>query len=249
MNNRQQCKRLLREGLRPLDLEGMVHDLLEVDVFKSKMGEDRDVCVLSFHVKDRGPAVDMMEFIEKGFNFVLDADVSAGENEDGEYHVFVELPRKPKLPEYIQELTDGIRRLTGIKEWYFRYHKSFDRHLIDEQNVSTIIPNSPAEYDGLIEKVKTEGIKRFFNKTLMDDLTREGNVITIHKPFNQKIKLRLIDDNAVMESLTDTIQVDAASMSEVFWFTKVLGNYNINKYGDKFAFENNGQTILLQRID
>lgn len=245
--NSPQPKRILREGLRPLDLEGMVHDLFEIDVYKSKMGEDRDVCVLSFCVKDRLPAVDMMEFIEKSFNFVLDADVSAGENEDGEYHVFVELPRKPKLAEYIKEITSGVRRLTGIKEWYFRYHKSFDRHSLDEQLISKIVPNSPMEYDNLIENQKTESIKQFFSKTLMDDLTRDNNTITIHKPFNQKIKLRIVDD--VTESVSSPIQVDAASMSEVFWLTKVLGDYNISKRGDKFAFENKGQTLFLQRIE
>ena len=243
----QQPKRILREGLRPLDLEGMVYDLFEVDVYKSKMGEDRDVCVLSFRVKDRMPAVDMMEFIEKGFNFVLDADVSAGENEDGEYHVFVELPRKPKLAEYIKEITNSVQRLTGIKEWYFRYHKSFDRHELDEQLISRLVPNSPMEYDNLIEQEKTESIKQFFDKTLMDDLTRDGANITIHKPFNQQIKLRIVDD--VNESVSSPMQVDSASMSEVFWLTKVLGDYNISKRGDKFAFENKGQTLFLQRIE
>jgi hypothetical protein len=246
MNN-QPPKRILREGLRPLDLEGMVHDLFEIDVYGSKMGEDRDVCVLSFRVKDRMPAVDMMEFIEKGFNFVLDADVSAGENENGEYHVFVELPRKPKLAEYIKEIAQGVRRLTGIKEWYFRYHKSFDRHVLDEQVVTEVVPNSPIEYDNLIDREKTESIKQFFNKTLMDDLSRENDVITIHKPFNQKIKLRIVDD--IRESTESPIKVDSASMSEVFWLTKVLGDYNITKSEDRFSFENNGQIIFLQRIE
>jgi hypothetical protein len=246
MNN-QQPKRLLKEGLRPLDLEGMVHNLFEIDVYKSKMGDDRDVCVLAFRVKDRMPAVDMMEFIEKGFGFVLDADVSAGENEDGEYHVFVELPRKPKLAEYIKEITEGVKRLTGISEWYFRYHKSFNRHELDEQVISKLVPNSPTDYDNLLEQEKTESIKSFFNKTLMDDLTREGSVITIHKPFKQQIKLRIVDD--VNESAEAGMQVDSGSMSEIFWLTKVLGDYNINKYGDRFALENNGQTIFLQRIE
>lgn len=246
MNN-QQPKRLLKEGLRPLDLEGMVHDLFEIDVYKSKMGDDRDVCVLSFRVKDRMPAVDMMEFIEKGFGFVLDADVSAGENEDGEYHVFVELPRKPKLSEYIKEITEGVKRLTGIKEWYFRYHKSFNRHELDEQIISKLVPNSPTDYDNLLEQEKTESIKDFFNKTLMDDLTREGNVITIYKPFNQQIKLKIVDD--VNESVESGMKVDSGSMSEIFWLTKVLGDYNINKYGDRFALENEGQTLFLQRIE
>ena len=247
MSNHQHNKRVLREGLRPMDLEGMVYDLFEIDTYKSKMGDDRDVCVLSFRVKDRMPAIDMMEFVEKGFSFVLDADVSAGENEDGEYHVFVELPRKPKLAEYIKEITNGVRRLTGIKEWYFRYHKEFNRHTLDEETISKVVPNSPMDYDGLMEKQKTESIKSFFNKTLMDDLTREGSVITIHKPFNQQIKLKIVDD--VNESVETGTQVDSNSMSEIFWLTKVLGDYNINKYGDRFALENNGQTIFLQRIE
>jgi hypothetical protein len=248
MTNYRYNKKILKEGLRPLDLQGMVYDLFEIDTYKSKMGDDRDVCVLSFRVKDRMPAIDMMEFVEKGFEFVLDADVSAGENQDGEYHVFVELPRKPNLPKYIKEISQGIERLTGIKEWYFRYHKSFNRNKLDEQSVSTIVPNSPREYDNLIEQQKTENIKQFFGKTLMDDLTRDGDIITIHKPFNQKIKLKLVDN--VNESFTDdVIQMDSTSTAEVFWLTKVLGNYNINKYPNKFSFENQGTTLYVQRVD
>ena len=84
MNNQQ-----LNEGLRPLDLKEMVYPTFEVDTYRSKMGEDRDVCVISFQVTDRAPAKDLMEFIEKGYHFVLDSDVSSGENEKGEYSVFV----------------------------------------------------------------------------------------------------------------------------------------------------------------
>jgi hypothetical protein len=61
MQNNQQ----LNEGLRSLDLEEMVYPLFEIDSHRSKMGEDRDVCVMTFKVKDRNPAKDVMEFIEK----------------------------------------------------------------------------------------------------------------------------------------------------------------------------------------
>lgn len=243
--SKRQHNKILSEGLRPNDLQDLVHELFEIDAFRSKMGEDRDVCVLSFHVKDRNPAKDMMEFIEKGFDFVLDADVSAGENEKGEYTVFVELPRRPKLNEYIHQITDGIQRLTGIKEWYFRYYKDFDRKALDEENLTKVVPNSPMAYDGFMHKMQTESIKTFFNKTLMDDLTLDGDMITIHKPFNQKIKLRLVND--VTESTVGPELMDSASMGEVFWLTKVLGNYNIAKRGNSFTFENNGETYILQR--
>jgi len=64
---------ILNEGLRPLDLKELIYPFFEVDTYRSKMGEDRDVCVISIQVKDRAPARDLMEFIEKGFNQVLDS--------------------------------------------------------------------------------------------------------------------------------------------------------------------------------
>jgi hypothetical protein len=42
--------------------------------------------------------------------------------------------------------------------------------------------------------------------------------------------------------------MDEDSMSEIFWLTKVLGDYNINKVGENFMFDNKGQAMLLQRI-
>ena len=111
----------LNEGLRPMDLAEMVNKTFEVDTFRSKMGEDRDVCVLTFTVLDRNPAKDLMEFIEKGYEFVLDADVSSGEDNKGEYSVFVEISRSPRLAEQIQELTYGVKKLTGLDEFKFKY--------------------------------------------------------------------------------------------------------------------------------
>ena len=247
MQNNQQ----LNEGLRPLDLKEMIYPTFEVDVHASKMGEDRDVCVMSFQVKDRAPAKDLMEFIEKGYYFVLDSDVSSGENEDGEYSVFVELPRSSNLAEHIREITYGVKKLTGIEDFKFRYHKQEAVHEVTEESLKSIIPSSAKEYDGLVSRVRTEGVKKFFSKTLMDDLTLDGDIITIHKPFNQQVKLRMVKEastDAILEGSEDTITMDQESMSEIFWLTKVLGDYQINKVGDKFMFDNNGQAMLLQRI-
>ncbi len=247
MQNNQQ----LNEGLRSNDLKDMVRNVLNIDTHRSKMGEDRDVCVLSFTVKDRNPAKDLMEFIEKGYNFVLDADVSSGENENGEYLVFVELNRTPKLAENIKELEYGISKLTDIDNFKFKYYKEDSVHDLREETISSIVPTSPTDFDVFVIKVCTEGIKRFFSKTLMDDLTLDGDVITIHKPFDKQIKLRMVKEastDTILEGTTDTISMDEAAISEIFWLTKVLGDYNINKVGDNFMFDNQGQAMLLKRI-
>jgi hypothetical protein len=247
MQNNQQ----LNEGLRPLDLAEMVYPIFEIDTYASKMGEDRDVCVMSFQVKDRAPAKDLMEFIEKGYHFVLDSDVSSGENEEGEYSVFIELPRSSKLAEHIKEITYGVRKLTGIDDFKFKYFKQNAVHEVTEDTLKSIIPLSAGDYDAAVTRVKVEGIKRFFSKTLMDDLTLDGDVITIHKLYDSKIHLRMVKEDtteSILEGITDPVTMDEESMSEIFWLTKVLGDYNINKVGENFVFDNNGQAMLLQRI-
>lgn len=246
MNNQQ-----LNEGLRTHDLKEMVYPTLHVDTYQSKMGEDRDVCVVSFCVKDRAPARDLMEFIEKGYHFVLDADVSSGENEYGEYSVFVELSRDEKLAEHIKDLCYGVNKLTGLENFKFKYYKDEREHDLSEETIKNIIPLTPGQYDGFMTAVQTESVKRFFSRTLMDDLTLDGDVITIHKPYDQKIQLRMIKEaptEAVLEGIEDGFTLDEAATAEVFWLTKVLGDYNINKVGENFVFDNNGKSMILQRI-
>ena len=241
----------LNEGLRPLDLKEMVQSTFEVDTFRSKMGEDQDVCVVSFKVKDRSPAKDLMEFIEKGYDFVLDADVSSGEDNRGEYSVFVELSRTRQLAEQIKELTYGIRKLTGIENFKFKYHKENSVQEATEENLKSHIPESSESYTRLLTRIKTESVRQFFNKTLMDGLTLDGNIITIRKPFDRQVQLEIVKEDStesILEGITEPITMDEASMSEIFWLTKVLGDYSINKIGENFVFNNGSRSMLLKRI-
>lgn len=247
MQNNQQ----LNEGLRSMDLAEMVHKKIEIDTFRSKMGEDRDVCVVSFQVKDRSPAKDLMEFIEKGYPFVLDADVSAGENSNGEYAVFVELSRSPKLTTEIYDLLYGVRKLTGIDNFKFKYHKEDREHDLSEDVIKQVVPMTPSDYDGMMNRFRTESVKSFFTKTLMDDLTLEGDIVTIHKPFDKKIQLQIVKDSpteSILEGIDDGYSVDETATSEMFWLTKVLGDYSINKVGENFVFNNGSRSMLLKRI-
>ena len=187
-----------------------------------------------------------VNFNDKGYHFVLDADISSGENSKGKYNVFVELSRTPQLSENIKELEYGIKKLTGVDSFKFKYHKDSSIHDLTEDNVSKFVPSTPNTYIKFINNVKTESVKKFFNKTLMDDLTLENDIIIFHKPFDNKYKFRKVDEQTISET---SLAVDERSMSEIFWLTKVLGDYDITKLGDTFAFHNEGDTIYLQRIE
>ena len=77
--NRPQPSPQLFEGLQYRDLDGMLKPTLHVDEFSSKMGDDSDVMVISFFVRDKQAAKDLVSWFEKGYDFVLDADRSPGE--------------------------------------------------------------------------------------------------------------------------------------------------------------------------
>jgi hypothetical protein len=226
--------------------------MFEVDTFASKMGDDEDVCVMSLQVKDRAPARDLMEFIEKSFNFVLDADVSAGENDVGEYSVFIEMARTPDLILQMQDLAYGIKRLTGIAKFEFRHHKDKTVRPFNEEQLKEMVPLTPGAYRRHMRLRKQATVKEFFNRTVMSDLVLEDDdTITIHKPYGQTIQLKIVEENnpeAILENNSGPEVTDVDAMSEVFWLTKVLGDYKINKLGENFLFINNNRAMLLQRV-
>lgn len=144
----------LFENLEYGDLKRLVHNELHVDEYKSKMGNDAEVCVISFKVAGKEPSVDLVSFVEKGYDFVLDADVSSGEKEGGDYLVFIELERTPQLPGQIYEMIDDIVNLTeqDVEEWRVRYHKSTTDHQLTIETLSNIIPLTPEKYSAKFEK-------------------------------------------------------------------------------------------------
>jgi hypothetical protein len=59
----------LLEGLQYRDLEGMMKPTIHVDEFSGKMGDDEDIIVLSFFVRDKQAAKDLVAWFEKGYDF------------------------------------------------------------------------------------------------------------------------------------------------------------------------------------
>ncbi len=243
-------KRNLTEGLRFGDLSDYVSELFTVDQFRSKMGEDRDIVVLGFRVKEKYPAIDLMEFIEKGYNFILDADVSAGEENDGQYHVFVEIERTPALKEQLVELLGGISQVTNYYDWKFRYQTAPSSVEFNEDTVSKHIPMTTEAYDQKVLEIKNQDIKEFFDQGAVDVSVDEANNIKFKKPFANDIEGKFIaigDYENVKNILPGAIDLSESSQSQVFFLNKFLGNYDSNKIGNKFLIRNKNQAIIIEK--
>jgi len=130
------------------ELKDSVQNTVHIDEFNAKMGDDADVCVLSFKCNYRDQAADLVNFIEKGYDWVLDADISAGEMEDGNYLVFVEALRRPTLPEKIIQLLNDLENVTAIPsgKMDFKYHKDTDYLPVTLENLQNKMPLSPRDY-------------------------------------------------------------------------------------------------------
>lgn len=152
----------LFEGLEQGDLARLIHPELHIDEFKSKLGDDADVVVLSFKVDSKEPANDLVAFIEKGYDWVLDADVSSGEMDDGSYIVFVEMDRDSGLAENVMTLMGDLMNLTDqdTDDWRVRYYKSRKEQSLSQDAISALVPDSPEKYEAqygqeAIDKLKT----------------------------------------------------------------------------------------------
>lgn len=241
---------VLNEGLRRGDLKNFVSDVFTVDHFKSKMGEDRDVVVVGFRVKEKYPAMDLMEFIEKGYKFILDGDMSAGEEQDGQYQVFVEIERTPNLPGQLSELLSGVGHLCGCYEWKFRYQKSSTLVEFNEQSVLKNIPLTPADYEIKILEIKNQDVKEFFNQGATEVFLDNDNMLNFSKPYAGDIQAKFIaignyDD--VKQTLPGPISLDESSQSQSLWLNKYLGNYEVHKISGKFLIRNGKKAVVIEK--
>lgn len=143
----------LSESLSFKDMEGLIKPTIHVDEFSSKMGDDDDIIVVSFFVRDPQAAKDLMSWFEKGYDFVLDADKSPGEIKPGRFLVYVEIRRRFTAGGNVEQLLDDLNTLTEFENasaWTMHYKGKeipFSRDAFDAE-----VPLSPRAYRERYEK-------------------------------------------------------------------------------------------------
>lgn len=232
-------------GLVHNDLAFLVDKIIEVDSYKSKMGNDADIVTLAFSVNGEQPAKDLENFLEKGYPFVLDADVTSGEQSDGMYKVFVELERNKDVPGQIMEIADGVGKLADTDGLRFRYYKNFKSLPLDEESLANSIPADSEAYEVKINETKYENYKNFFTNSYAESIDMIGETLIIKNTYAQPMRFEVADFGKELE-LTEAINMN--DMAEVIFLTKTLGDYNITKFGNEIVLSNQGYDLKLKRI-
>lgn len=139
-------KIFITEGLDYNDMEGQIEPFVTVDEYAAKMGKDSDIVTLSFIVKSEQAGHDLVEWFERGYDFILDASVSDGEVTVGKYIVFVEMNRRTTVPARIIELLKDLKTLTGLRliDWTIQIDdEDYDP---DEKILQQVIICNPGKY-------------------------------------------------------------------------------------------------------
>ena len=241
-------------SLQQHDLKDLVDNILEIDGYKSKMGADKDIVTVAFATKTKESADDLASFIERGYTFVLDADATSGEQADGTYKVFVEMQREDEIGEQIMELANGVENLTGMDDIKFRYYKEFRSKPLTLEELNGAVPTDPKLYgvDSDILNDLSESMNNytnFFNKSMVENITMWSDMLTIKKIWADPVAFKFVDfgpTQTTLDNITESFNIN--DFSEIIFLSKYVGDYNITKYGNKLTFENNGQTLVLERI-
>jgi hypothetical protein len=148
----------LTEGLEKGDLARLVMPKVTVDEYKSKMGSDEDIVVVSFQVRSKEPALDLVNFLEKSYDWVIDSDLSSGELFDGSYVVFVEIERDADLGENLISMFTDLENLTDFKldDWRLVYFKTKKVVEMSVEGINSAMPTSPEAYNKLFKKDKED---------------------------------------------------------------------------------------------
>jgi len=155
---------------------------IHVDEFAAKMGDDDDIIVVSFFVRDLQAAKDLVAWFEKGYDFILDADRSPGEIKPNRYLVYIELRRRRSAPRNIQQLLDDLSTLTEFEANQWTMHYKGQDHDWSEETFAKLVPLTPDAY-------------RAENETELNDVRTAAGI----EP--KKIHEKLPDDVKALQSM------------------------------------------------
>jgi hypothetical protein len=229
----------------------MISYRFTIDQFKSKMGADKDIIVLAFKAKEKYPAVDAMEFCEKSFSFVLDSDISTGEEPDGQYRLFVELKRSSKAVDQIDELLKGLTRLCGCEKWRFKYFKDIDSREYSKEAIENFVPLTAEDYEKKVDENKMTEVSDILGQGVAEVLNiNENNIITLGKPYSGPLSLKLHaigDYDSILRTLPGAVQLDESSNSEILFLEKYLNINNIHKVNDFFIIPKDKKVLVVSK--
>ena len=157
---------IITESLNYLDMEGQVLPIVSVDEYAAKMGTDKDIVTVTFMVKSKLVAEDLVTWFERGYEFILDASISEGELEPNKWLVFVEMERRSWVARRLLGLIRDMETLTGTPVEEYTLNIDAEDYPLELEIMKQKIILNPAKYE--IEKDVEEELNEMRLKAGLD---------------------------------------------------------------------------------
>jgi hypothetical protein len=184
--------KIINETLDYGDFKGELEPTVSVDEYSAKMGKDKDIVTLAFIVNSKLCGEDLTSWLETGYDFILDADVSDGEIDKGQWVVFAEMNRRLSVPEKIIEVLEDLQGLTGYKldDWKIKVDDKI--YKADKDSLKNVLQLSPKEYARLKRKEEKE-------EKAEEELNQMRDLANLERPIDNEIEQPAPMDNELKE--------------------------------------------------
>lgn len=239
-----------------LDLEDLISPTFGIDVFDAKTGTNESVCVLSFRVKTEAAARDLSNFTEREGDWILDSDVSTGEDSSGKFLVFVEIKRTRQLIPHILNLVELIERLAGAMDWKFTLGKFQKRYELTQETLQELVSTTAEEYSNHIKAQREQSMMEFFDGTLYNTVKIDENTLRLEQYFqphraHSSLRMTILKENPTTEDINENmnLKIKTPTNSLTHWLDVTMGqNIQVEAAGPNFLLTNSSlnQSLLVK---
>jgi hypothetical protein len=113
------------------------------------------------------------------------------------------------------------------------------------------VPSNKDAYEQNIQENAMNNFSNFFGRSYLEQVSVDQEDLVFQKKYAEPLRMRIADFGTkaeVYDNIVGPIMLEGSSMSEIMYFTKYVGNYNITKVGDKFVFENGKYAVALEKV-
>lgn len=225
-------KQLTERALRPNVLKDLVHPIVSVDEYTSKIGENN--VVVAFEVLDNfDAAYDLSSFIEKSPVGVIDTEASETPNVDGRYIVFSEFERDGEFPEKLLLLIKTIENICPNPGWKLQLYGINDPVDVDFKIIAKNMVLS-----------KPDTITEFFDpaSVSVDILEETLRLNTAYGQLHFQKGSGIVSETYVKSLLDKNTELDNTRLSGI------LGDeFDVLRSGEQYIIGNKtGQYVVLR---
>lgn len=222
---------LNEHSLRPEVLKDLIFEIISVDEYTPKIGEDN--IVVAFQVMDNfDAAYDLSSFIEKSPVNVVDTEASETPNVDGRYLVFVEFERNGEFIEKLLTLIKTIENVCPDPGWKLQLYGVNDPIDLDFDELSSNI-----------ELSRQETISEFFDNAGISVETNDNTIRlrSVYGDLHYQLGSGFVTESYVKSLLDKGYDLDSTRLSSM------LGEgYDVLKSGSQYIVGHNGKFVILR---